>query len=82
MIMGYDTWANGGEHRNMMVSAARGETTDAMIAALDAAMAREVGSLADALRAEDPRTWREVYDAGLVTDDDVARAYRAYPFGQ
>jgi len=41
---------------------------DEMITALDAAP-----DLSDGI---DPRTWREVYDAGLVDATDVTRAYR------
>lgn len=41
---------------------------DTMITALDAQP-----DLSDGI---DPRTWREMYDAGLVSEADVIRAYR------
>lgn len=46
-------------------------STAEMIAALDAQP-----DLSDGI---DPRTWREVHGAGLVSDADVTRAYGLLP---
>lgn len=41
-------------------------------------MIEELDSLPDMSDGIDPRTWREVYDAGIVTDRDVRQAFRTH----
>jgi hypothetical protein len=67
--------AMAGEQARMIDAGEFGElepaSTDARIAELDAAPDMSDG--------RDPRTWRDVYDSGLITDADIARAHSYLP---